>query len=290
MELTKAQENQIIAAVKEAGRYILTAHDIRRGIIAKPGDDNFVTEYDIGAQRMLMKRLSDVVSGARFLAEEADVSADTSADNTADNTNNGAIFIIDPIDGTTNFIYGYRKSAISVAYVFGGTVVFGCVYDPYLDELFYARRGVGAFLLAGDANPYPIHVSERPLYDSLVSFGTSPYEKHLAEPTFHLAEALFHRSRDVRRSGSAALDICYVAAGRCGLFFEFSLSTWDFAAAALILTEAGGKITAIDGKQLPSSDGRKSSVLAGGERALADFASAGLADIIKDTFSDSCIN
>ena len=67
MELTKAQENQIIAAVKEAGRYILTAHDIRRGIIAKPGDDNFVTEYDIGAQRMLMKRLSDVVPGARFL-------------------------------------------------------------------------------------------------------------------------------------------------------------------------------------------------------------------------------
>jgi len=285
MNLTKSQEEQIIAAVMEAGSYILTAHDIKKGVVAKPGDDNFVTEYDIGAQKMLMNHLSIIVPGARFLAEEdasVEVSADTSTDKTADNTNSGAIFIIDPIDGTTNFIYGYRKSAISIALAFGGSVIFGCVYDPYLDELFYARRGVGAFLLAGDGTPHQIHVSERPLYDSLVSFGTSPYEKHLSEPTFRLAEALFHRSRDVRRSGSAALDICYVASGRCGLFFEMSLSTWDFAAAALILTEAGGKITTIDGKELPSSDGVKSSVLAGGERALADFALEGLADIVKD--------
>ena len=131
MELTKAQENQIIAAVKEAGRYILTAHDIRRGIIAKPGDDNFVTEYDIGAQRMLMKRLSDVVSGAPFPLQKKQMYLLIHLQIILPTTPTTALSLLSILlTGRRISSYGYRKSAISVAYVFGGTVVSGCVYDP----------------------------------------------------------------------------------------------------------------------------------------------------------------
>ena len=131
-------------------------------------------------------------------------------------------------------------------------------------------------------------MSERPLYDSLVSFGT-PYENTLPS-LLSTWQKLFSTAREMS-DARVRQRLTYVTSPPADAGFSLSFrSTWDFAAAALILTEAGGKITAIDGKQLPSSDGRKSSVLAGGERALADFASAGLADIIKDTFSDSCKN
>lgn len=136
-------------------------------------------------------------------------------------------------------------SAISVGLALDGERYMGVVYNPYLDEMFTAVRGQGAFL-----NGMPIHVSPEPLENGVVLFGTAPYYEELNQKSFELAYDYFKRSLDVRRSGSAALDLCSVAAGRAELFFELRLCPWDFAAGSLIVEEAGGKVTTVEGAQL----------------------------------------
>ena len=157
----------------------------------------------------------------------------------------GAFFIVDPIDGTTNFIRDYHVSCISVGLVVDGAAELGVVYNPYLDEMFTAQRGCGAF-----CNGNRLHISSEPLENAIVIFGTSPYREDLSEKSFKLAYAYFKRAVDVRRSGSAALDLCAVAAGRADLFFELSLSPWDYAAGALIVKEAGGLVSDINDREL----------------------------------------
>ena len=157
----------------------------------------------------------------------------------------GAFFIVDPIDGTTNFIRDYHVSCISVGLVVDGAAELGVVYNPYLDEMFTAQRGCGAF-----CNGNRLHVSSEPLENAIVIFGTSPYREDLSEKSFKLAYAYFKRAVDVRRSGSAALDLCAVAAGRADLFFELSLSPWDYAAGALIVKESGGLVSDINDREL----------------------------------------
>ena len=130
-----------------------------------------------------------------------------------------------------------------------GEPVFGAVYDPYLDEMFWAEAGSGAYL-----NGRSISVSERPLSRAIATFGTSPYYKDsMADKTFTLAARLFGTVSDLRRTGSAALDLAYLAAGRSDMFFEFILSPWDFAAGLLIIKEAGGIITDMKGEPVPLS-------------------------------------
>ncbi len=221
----------------EAGRIMRQAHDhdVSSSVLVKPGDANFVTAYDFQVQEFLMSRISAALPDAVFIAEEKANDPAVLAENHC--------FIIDPIDGTTNFIHNFRHSCISVAMLTRGEVVFGAVYDPYQNELFHAVKGGGAFL-----NGHPIHVSDRPMSRGLVAFGSCPYYKDtLAEPTFRLCKELFLRCSDVRRSGSAALDLAYVAAGRCDIFFEFLLSPWDIAAGYLLITEAGGVIADMNG-------------------------------------------
>ena len=145
--------------------------------------------------------------------------------------------------------------SISVALAVDGAVELGVIYNPYLDELFTARRGRGAF-----CNGKPIRVSSEPLENGIVIFGTSPYNKEVSEKSFKLAYEYHRRALDVRRTGSAAIDLCNIAAGRAELFFELILSPWDYAAGALIVEEAGGIVTDADGRTLPL--GRKCSVVA----------------------------
>ena len=152
-------------------------------------------------------------------------------------------FVIDPIDGTKNFINGYRHSAISLAMISKGSTVFGAVYNPYMNELFTAEKGRGARL-----NGKPMQVSCRPIELGICAFGTSPYYKDtLSEKTFAFTKEIFFDVSDIRRTGSASLDLAYLAAGRNDAFFEFVLSPWDYAAGALLVTEAGGIITDIKG-------------------------------------------
>ena len=235
----------IRAAEREAAKLMLSAHDILAE--DKTNHRDVVTAYDRGVQELLMQRLSVSVPGARFFCEENDRHDDLRAEH---------LFIIDPIDGTMNFVHHLNHSAISVGYTHHGQLQAGVVYNPYVDEMFSAVKGEGAFL-----NGKPIHVDPAPLSETVICFGSAPYNPELTEQTFALAQASYRTGLDVRRQGSAALDLCSVASGRAGAYFELSISLWDYAAGTLIVTEAGGQVTRIDGSELPWT-GEKSSVLA----------------------------
>lgn len=244
----------VIRAEREAAELIMHAHGILAE--AKTGHRDVVSEYDKRVQALLMERLSAAVPGARFFCEENNVHGDLGAEH---------VFVIDPIDGTMNFVRRMHHSCISVAYMSRGVLEAAAVYNPYMDELFTAVRGAGAFL-----NSRPIHAETAPLSETIFCFGTSPYYADLTDETFRLSRIAYDATLDLRRFASAELDLCSVAAGRAGLYFELSLSLWDYAAGSLIVTEAGGVCTDITGAPLPL-DGRKSSVAAGGAQAHADF-------------------
>ena len=229
---------KITEIVKEAGKIVLSAHNQENAVTVKEGKKNFVTKYDVAVQEFLFRELGKAFPDAQFIGEEGE----------NDFSNDSLRFIIDPIDGTTNFMQDYRCSCISVALCNGNDVVAGVVYNPYTDELFSAEKGKGAYL-NGDG----ISVSERPLSDGLALFGTSPYHPENTDETFSLLRKVFDFSRDIRRSGSAAFDICTVACGRCEVFFEKGLQPWDIAAGTLILKEAGGIALNYDGTEISFS-------------------------------------
>ena len=230
--------NKITEIVKEAGKIILSAHNQENTITAKEGKKNFVTKYDVAVQEFLFRELGKAFPDAQFIGEEGE----------NDFSTDGLRFIIDPIDGTTNFMQDYRCSCISVALCNNNDVIAGVVYNPYTDELFSAEKGKGANL-----NGNRIKVSERPLSDGLALFGTSPYHPENTDETFALLRKVFDFSRDIRRSGSAAYDICTVACGRCEVFFEKGLQPWDIAAGTLILKEAGGVALNYQGREISFS-------------------------------------
>ncbi len=244
----------MVAAEREGAQLMLRAHDVLAE--AKTDRRNVVTEYDRAVQELLVRRLREALPEARFFCEEMDQQDDLQAE---------ALFIIDPIDGTMNFVHGLGHSCISVAFCRHGRREAAAVYNPYRDELFTASLGGGAFL-----NGRPIHVTEAPLSESVVCFGSAPYNPELTEETFRLAKGCYVQGLDVRREGSAELDLCTVAAGRAGLYFELSISLWDYAAGSLILEEAGGLCRQVDGSPLDYGPGR-SSILAGTARTLEDF-------------------
>lgn len=245
----------IIRIVQEAGEIMLAAHAEQQDISSKEGKANFVTKYDVAVQASLQERLQSAFPAAAFLGEES---------NAGEVLQKGDTFIVDPIDGTTNFILDYRHSSISVGLCRDGNMQSGVVYNPYLKEVFAAERGKGAYL-----NGARISCGNRRLAEGTVGFGTSPYHPDLTDGTFSLLKKLFCASLDIRRSGSAALDICYAAAGRTALFFELVLEPWDYAAASLIASEAGAACTQLDGSAITLSEG--CSILAGNPSARADF-------------------
>lgn len=225
---------QIIQAVRECGELILHADRTHAMTEIKDGQsNNLVTRYDRAVQQELYKKLLDIVPHAHFVGEEESVHESIAQ---------GTAFIVDPIDGTTNFVKDYKCSAISVAMTRDAIPEIGVIYNPYLNEMFYARRGRGAF-----CNGTPIHVSNKPLKQGLTLFGSASYYQELVDDSFRLLRLCFDRSMDIRRSGSAALDLCAIAAGRAELFFELRLQPWDYAAGALIVREAGGSVTRIEG-------------------------------------------
>lgn len=221
MELDKlAQEAAEI--VKQAGALVRGLEHPK--VYTKEGHANFVTEADLASQKFLIEKLGTLFPQARFFAEEQE----------ENHLHPGYNWIIDPIDGTTNFLRGYRPCAISVGLVQDGVGVLGLVYDVWGDELFSAQEGQGAF-----CNGQPIHAAETPLDSALIVFGTALYNRKWARATFAAAEEVFLHCGDLRRSGSAAIDLCSVAAGRSDGFFELYLSPWDFCGASVILREAG---------------------------------------------------
>ena len=243
---------QIADAVREAGEFMRTSVDVESqsgAIDEKAGSANFVTVYDVRIQTMLMTRLSEILPEAQFLAEEKE--------NDPSILEQGYTFIIDPIDGTTNFIHNYGISAISVGLLWRGVPVFGLICDPYRGELFEARRGLGAF-----CNGKRIHVSDRPAEKGVFAVGTAPYYREtLGDATFAMMRRLYDSGADIRRLGSAALDLAAVACGRADGYAELLISPWDYAAGALLVEEAGGIVTDPDG--VPMQYANPSGICAG---------------------------
>ncbi len=246
---------EIKQIAREAGKMMLEAGEKTRLITCKSGKGNFVTQFDVEIQNYVKNKLSRLIPQAEFMGEEA--GADVYSDNEF-------VFIVDPIDGTTNFIRDYRHSCVSIGLLKDGKPYIGVVYNPYLNEMFEAKQGCGSYL-----NGSPIHVSDEGLDNALVSFGTAPYYPDLTEKTFEIAAKVFAHAADLRRCGSAALDICYVAAGRTDLFFELRISPWDFAASSLILTEAGGVIKTRGGHDIDFKS--KYAVAAANPKAFDEF-------------------
>ncbi len=223
---------EIKNAVVESSHIMLEAEHIKEATHTKDGHANFVTEYDKRVQQDLFERLAKILPEARFMGEEESAQI---------YTDQGCLFIIDPIDGTTNFIRKNHTSCISVGLLKDGQQELGVVYNPYRREMFTAQKGKGAYL-----NGERIYVSPEPLDNSLVLVGTAPYYEELWKPSFDLAYHYFTQALDIRRSGSAAIDLCDIACGRAELYFELRLSPWDYAAGSLIVTEAGGHVLHTD--------------------------------------------
>jgi myo-inositol-1(or 4)-monophosphatase len=239
--------DEVCQAAREAGKIMLNA-DGDKQVRQKSSRRDLVTKYDAAVQAFLQERLSAIAPEAGFLGEE---SVGGGGRPHAENR-----FIVDPIDGTANFIKGLRRSCVSIGYEQAGEIVLGVIYNPYAGELFSAEKGKGAFL-----NGAPIHVSGAPLDEAMAFAGTSPYYADCLDETLLLAKRLLTRCLDIRRSGSAALELCDVAAGRAEVYYEYRLSPWDYAAGSCILQEAGGRISDLAGGPLPFD--RKSSMAAG---------------------------
>ena len=243
----------ITKSEREAAELILKAKDI----ISENKTDarNVVTEYDRAVQQLLVQRISSSCPEAEFFCEESSHPGKLDA---------AECFIIDPIDGTMNFVKGFHHSCISIAYSANGTVVCAAVYNPYTDEMFTALKGEGAWL-----NGRKLAIQDCPLKDSIACVGTSPYYPDKYEATNIISGKLMVNCLDIRRSGSAALDLCYVAAGRAGIYFELMLSLWDYAAGALIAQEAGARCCTPAGGPLIYT-GEKAGVVCGTPAALSE--------------------
>lgn len=224
--------NKLIDLIKST-KPIIDDNELKNAVTVK-GQSDFVTKVDTSVQAYLKSELSKLYPDTQFMGEEGE----------KENIDfSGKVWILDPVDGTTNLIHDYKMSAVSLGLLDNGEPVLGIVYNPFTDELFYAEKGKGAFL-----NGEPISVSkENTLDKALVAFGTSPYEKELAEVNFEILKNVYLKTSDIRRSGSAALDLVYTACGRIDGFFERNLKPWDYCGGICIVNEAGGKVTNMHG-------------------------------------------
>ena len=228
--------NQVIHTVKEAAQLL---RDRNLSIDQKGNDSNYVTSTDLAVERYLDEKLCALLPGSKVLGEENNF-VDYGCE---------YLWVVDPIDGTSNFIRDLGLSAISVGLLKGGQPYMGVIYHPYRDEIYYAQKGKGAFL-----NGRPIHVSDRGFTHSHLCSAMSLYDKSLAAPCFKVIEEVYYQSDDLRRSGSAALELAWLAAGRVELYFEIRLFPWDVAAAMTIISEAGGFAEYMFHKDMPLTE------------------------------------
>lgn len=207
--------------------------------VKEKGVADYVTQVDITVQNFLKEKLFILAPEIQFLGEETGLQ-DMDADR---------FWILDPVDGTTNLMHDYQHSVVSLALCNQKEIVMGIVYDPFHEEVFSAVKGKGSFL-----NGSPIHVSgAEKLCDTMIGIGTA--KRELADENFARFRRVFEHCQDVRRIGSAALELAYTACGRQGGYFEIYLNPWDYAAGMLLIQEAGGKVTDFTGRDLNPEKG-----------------------------------
>ena len=247
----------ILPIIQEIAETYLTRENSQA--VTVKGDSNFVTEVDTKIETAMKERLLTLYPDTQFMGEEGDNSEVTFTT---------PVWILDPVDGTSNLIHDFQNSCMSLALAVNKQVVFGVIYHYSTKEYFYAKKGEGAYLGTANrlfsitrdtripsAGTTPIHVSNTTeLSRSLVSYGTSPYDKAtLGEKNCETLKQIFFLCEDIRRIGSAAIELAYVAAGRVDLYLERNLKPWDYAAAIVIIEEAGGIITDYQGQVIDIS-------------------------------------
>ena len=225
--------NIAVKAARRAGNLIHRAADnLDHLTVTKKSNADYVSEVDKAAERTIIQTILDVYPTHAILAEESGAQGESEY-----------LWIIDPLDGTTNFLHGFPQYAVSIALQHNGVLTQAVIYDPTKNDLFTATRGRGAFL-----NDRRIRVSKRAeLADSLIGTGF-PYSKfdHL-DAYMGILKDMMQKTAGLRRPGSAALDLAYTAAGRYDGFFETGLKSWDIAAGCLLITEAGGLVSDLQG-------------------------------------------
>jgi myo-inositol-1(or 4)-monophosphatase len=219
---------------RQAGEFIRTeAQGFSLNKVETKGVHNFVSYVDKCAEQLIVKQLRDLLPEAGFITEEGTETARGERFN----------WVIDPLDGTTNFIHGLPPYSVSIGLVDGSQPVVGVVYVVTADECFYAWQGGGAWL-----NGKPVHTSDcASVEESLIATGFPYTDYHLMTPYIDCLKHLLHHSHGVRRFGSAAVDLAYVACGRFEGFYEYGLSPWDVAGGLCILHEAGGRSSDFSG-------------------------------------------
>lgn len=228
---------RIISLVKET-KEIITNRDMASHVKEK-GMADYVTQVDVAVQDFLKNALHTLAPEIQFLGEETGLQRMES----------DSYWILDPVDGTTNLMHDYQHSVVSLALCRQKEIVMGIVYDPFHDELFYAVKGGGSFL-----NGSPIHVSSaQKLSETIIGVGTA--KRELARENFSRFLQVYENSQDIRRLGSAALELAYTACGRQGGYFEVYLNPWDYAAGMLLVQEAGGKVTDWIGNAIDPAQG-----------------------------------
>ncbi|QCU90596.1 inositol monophosphatase family protein [Thiomicrorhabdus sediminis] len=221
-------------AARAAGNHIINSLEkIDQLNIEHKGKNDYVSEVDKQAESIIIKTIRKYHSNHQILAEESGQTSNQS----------DVRWIIDPLDGTTNFLHQFPQFAVSIAVEVKGKIEHAAIYDPTRDEMFQATRGSGAFL-----NNFRIRVSEQKTLDnSLLATGFPYHDFSYIDAYLSSLKTFMTSTAGVRRAGSAALDLAYVAAGRVDGFWEFNLKPWDIAAGALIVKEAGGLATDFNG-------------------------------------------
>jgi len=229
-----------VEIAREAGSLLATYYQ-RRVAFELKGEFDLVTEADRGSEKLVVERLRSYFPSHTIVAEEGGGHESSSE----------YCWYVDPLDGTTNFAHGFPTFNVTLGLARAGEMVAGVVYDPIRQEMFTAERGAGAYL-----NHHRLHVSAATrLCDSLSSTGFPSRKRH-HNRNIHFYYQLAMASHGVRRTGSAAIDLAYVAAGRLDFFWEFGLKPWDMAAGTLLVQEAGGRVSDMRGKphSLTASD------------------------------------
>ncbi|HTT12271.1 MAG TPA: inositol monophosphatase family protein [Burkholderiaceae bacterium] len=249
--------NTAVKAARKAGAIINRASlDVDLLRVSAKGRSDFVTEVDRAAEEAIIETLRTAYPQHAFLAEESGASDSGSGDEYT--------WIIDPLDGTTNFIHGFPQYAVSIALQHRGQLAQAVVYDPTRNELFTASKGRGAFL-----NDRRIRVSRRTqLRECLVGTGFPFRSLEHMDDYLRMFRRITEETAGIRRPGAAALDLAYVAAGRLDGFWEIGLSPWDMAAGALLILEAGGFIADFKGEPNYLTNGR---VVAGNPKTFAQL-------------------
>ena len=228
--------NFAIETARDAGQILLEKFG-RKINITKKGDINLVTEADLASEALIIERIKSYYPKHSILAEEAGNAVTIGGENTWK-------WIIDPLDGTTNYAHGYPCFCVTLALEHDGEVVIGVTFDPTRNELFASERGRGASL-----NNKPIRVSETEEMGNALIVTGFPYDfKDRADFARHFEDMLLS-TRGVRRDGSAAIDMAYVACGRFDGFWEEGLNPWDVAAGVLLIEEAGGQVSYYNGSK-----------------------------------------